>query len=228
VVTEELKQLRNKNLVIALDGHSSSGKSTLSKDISGVLEIPHIDSGAMYRAVTLYCIKEDIDISNESMIAKSLDLINISFRVEDGKNVTMLNGTNVEEQIRTMAVSENVSAIAAISGVRSQMVDQQRSMAQSSGLIMDGRDIGTVVFPQADVKLFVTASTEVRTERRHQELLSKGQDISKAEVRLNLVSRDHIDSTRDDSPLRQAADAVILDTTALQLIHDNVKSDRDV
>jgi len=175
VVTEELKQLRNKNLVIALDGHSSSGKSTLSKDISGVLEIPHIDSGAMYRAVTLYCIKEDIDISNESMIAKALDLINISFRVEDGKNVTMLNGTNVEEQIRTMAVSENVSAIAAISGVRSQMVDQQRSMAQSSGLIMDGRDIGTVVFPQADVKLFVTASTEIRTERRHQELLSKGQ-----------------------------------------------------
>jgi len=171
------------------------------------------------------------------MIAKALDLINISFRVEDGKNVTMLNGTNVEEQIRTMAVSENVSAIAAISGVRSQMVDQQRSMAQSSGLIMDGRDIGTVVFPQADVKLFVTASTEVRTERRHQELLSKGQDISKAEVRLNLVSRDHIDSTRDDSPLRQAADAVILDTTdmdrqgmlaaALKLIHDKVKSDRD-
>ncbi len=202
-------------MVIALDGHSSSGKSTLAKDLSSLLSVSHIDSGAMYRAITLYFIRHKVDINNKSTVAYALESINISFKVVDGKTVTVLNGSVVESDIRTMEVSDLVSDVAAISSVRRYLVSQQRRLADAQSIIMDGRDIGTVVFPEADVKLFVTASIEVRTQRRYDELKARGVEITIDEVRANLTKRDHIDSTREDSPLKQAEDAILLDTGSL-------------
>ncbi len=202
-------------MVIALDGHSSSGKSTLAKDLSSLLSVSHIDSGAMYRAITLYFIRHNVDINNKSTVAYALESINISFKVVDGKTVTVLNGSVVESDIRTMEVSDLVSDVAAISSVRRYLVSQQRRLADAQSIIMDGRDIGTVVFPEADVKLFVTASIEVRTQRRYDELKARGVEITIDEVRANLTKRDHIDSTREDSPLKQAEDAILLDTGSL-------------
>lgn len=232
LVAGEINKIRRQRLIIAVDGHSSSGKSTLAKDLAFILELTHIDSGAMYRAVTHYALSRQILIGDPRAIEDTLPDIQIEFKKIGDKTATFLNGHSVEEQIRSMKVSEHVSDIAAISAVRTFLVEQQRELAKQGGIIMDGRDIGSVVFPNADVKLFVTASTEVRTERRYLELTQKGITITKEEVRQNLLKRDHIDSTRADSPLVQASDAHSLDTSdmdrgqmavaAIQLIFNKV------
>jgi len=212
---KEISKVSAKRMVIALDGHSSSGKSTIAKQIAGLLGYIFVDSGAMYRAVTLYLLDQDIPIDNEELVLASLEDVHITFERSESGMRTMLNKVDVEAEIRTMRVSDQVSPVAAISGVRSFLVRQQRAMAGQQGIVMDGRDIGTVVFPNADVKMFVTASIKVRTERRYNELRAKGITIDLSDVRKNLKERDHIDSTRDDSPLKQAEDAVLLDTSDL-------------
>lgn len=232
VITKEIELLRQKNLTIALDGHSSSGKSTLAKDIAAILGMVHVDTGAMYRAITLYILQQNISTTNPAEISEALQNIEIKFVLKEGRLVTFLNGQSVEKEIREMKVSERVSEVAAISSIRKFCVAQQRSLAQSNGVVMDGRDIGTVVFPDADAKLFVTASIEVRTQRRHKELLGRGIQIDIEDVQNNLIKRDHIDSSREDSPLKQAKDATIIDTSkldrgamlaaALKIIHNRV------
>ena len=170
-------------IIIAIDGYSSCGKSTLAKDLASHLEYIYIDSGAMYRAVCLYCIKNDIDINNKEDVIKSLDSIKIDFENINGKNTTFLNGENVENMIRSLAVSTIVSEVSTIHEVRKKLVAYQKFMGQNKGIVMDGRDITSVVFPNAEMKLFITSDVEVRVERRYQELLEKGQSVSKEEVR---------------------------------------------
>jgi CMP/dCMP kinase len=200
-------------LIIAIDGYSSCGKSTLAKQIAKELGYVFVDTGAMYRAVTFYFIQHHIDIDSADSVEVSLADIHIEFRIIDGANTTFLNGQNIEKEIRSLMVSELVSEVAAISSVRRKLVDLQRKMAGSTGLVMDGRDIGTVVFPNADIKIFVTADPGVRAQRRYLELMSKGQHVSIQEIVSNLAHRDEIDTTRADSPLRQAEDAIVLDNT---------------
>ena len=202
-------------IIIAIDGHSSCGKSTLAKGLAKTLGYAYLDSGALYRAVTLYFIRHQIDIEDTQAIEKALDQINIRFINKDGQNHTILNGEDVEEEIRKMYVSEKVSPVAAISMIRRAMVKQQQAMGREKGIVMDGRDIGTVVFPQAELKLFVTASIEERTKRRFLELQAKGLEPDYETVKNNLQERDYIDSTRADSPLIQAEDAILLDNTQL-------------
>ena len=212
---KEISKVSAQRMVIALDGHSSSGKSTIARQVASMLGYIFVDSGAMYRAVTLHLLDNDIPVANEELVLASLDDVLISFERSESGMRTLLNGRDVESEIRTMRVSEQVSPVAAISGVRSFLVRQQRAMVGQQGIVMDGRDIGTVVFPNADVKIFITASIAVRTERRYNELSAKGITIDKAEVKQNLEERDHIDSTRADSPLKQAEDALLLDTSDL-------------
>ena len=202
-----------KKIIIAIDGFSSCGKSTLAKALAKELNYGFVDSGAMYRAVTLYLLRHEIDLENLPAVAKALQAIQIRFVASSSGNRTYLNGKDVEDEIRTMEVSEWVSPVAAIPIVRRAMVKQQQDMGHEKGIVMDGRDIGTVVFPEAELKLFVTADPDVRAQRRFLELKNKGQEIELAEVRKNLQERDHIDSTRADSPLRQADDALVLDNT---------------
>jgi cytidylate kinase len=205
-----------REIVIAIDGYSSCGKSTLAKDLATALHYLHVDSGALYRAVTLYFIRHQIDLSDPSQVEQALENIQIRFLREEAGNSTVLNGENVEEPIRGNAVTHLVSPVAAISSVRRFLVEQQRELAQlGKGLVMDGRDIGTVVFPEAELKIFLTASKEVRVERRYIELLERGMDVTKAQIEESLLYRDNIDSTRADSPLRQAHDAVVIDNTDL-------------
>lgn len=201
-----------KQILIAIDGYSSCGKSTLAKALAQALNYTYIDSGAMYRAVTLYFLRHQLDITDEEAIAAALQAIQIRF---DASNHTLLNGENVEKEIREMKVSNWVSEVSALSQVRRAMVHQQQEMGQNKGVVIDGRDIGTVVFPAAELKIFLTASPAIRSERRYREYLQKGMPISKEEVAENLKKRDEIDSTRSDSPLRQAADAVVIDNTNL-------------
>ena len=202
-------------IIIALDGHSSCGKSTLAKDLAKALSYSYIDSGAMYRAVTLYFIQHNIDLEDAAAIEKALNDIHIRFENKAGKNRTILNGEDVEEEIRQMAVSNLVSPVAAVSAVRRAMVQQQQAMGKEKGLVMDGRDIGTVVFPDAALKIFLTASLEERTMRRYLELIERGQETTIEKVRKNLQERDYIDSNRADSPLRKAEDAIIIDNTSM-------------
>ena len=202
-------------IIIAIDGFSSCGKSTLAKDLSGALEYAYIDSGAMYRAVTLYLLNHEIDIHDLNKVIAALPEIHITFKNIAGKNTTFLNGNNVEEAIRSMRVSSKVSPVAAIPEVRRAMVKLQQQMGDEKGIIMDGRDIGTVVFPDAEMKLFLTADLEVRVDRRYLEILEKGHQIKREDVRNNLQERDRIDSTRSEGPLRQAKEAVLLDSTHL-------------
>lgn len=202
-------------ITIAIDGFSSCGKSTLAQHLAKRLKYIHIDSGAMYRAVTLYFIHYNVDINNEAEVASALQNISIHLGFEDDIQVTWLNGINVESAIRESEVNLLVSEVSTLSAVRREMVAQQRSLGISKGLVMDGRDIGTVVFPDAELKLFLTADVEVRVERRWLELLNKGLNITREEVKANLLQRDHIDSTRLDSPLRKAPDATIIDTSYL-------------
>ena len=207
--------MKSKQLTIAIDGHSSCGKSTLAKDLAKLLEYTHVDSGAMYRAVTHYFQEHDIGVDDSHAIDIALRSINISFAREEGQYRTCLNGVDIEDVIRTKKVASLVSPVATISAVRRFLVRQQRQLGLQGGIIMDGRDIGTIVFPDADIKFFLTASIDVRTRRRYEELMNKGRSTTSEEVRENLSHRDHIDSTRQDSPLIQAQDAVLLDTTDL-------------
>ncbi|MBX2873706.1 MAG: (d)CMP kinase [Saprospiraceae bacterium] len=204
-----------KKIIIAIDGFSSCGKSTLAKALAKALNYGFVDSGAMYRAVTLFLIENRISVQNIAAIEQALNEIQIRFQAGSTGNRTYLNGVDVEDKIRSMQVSELVSPVAAIPIVRRAMVRQQQEMGTEKGIVMDGRDIGTVVFPDAELKIFVTADPEVRAHRRFLELQQKGQEVALEEVRNNLSERDHIDSTRADSPLKQAEDALVLDNTDL-------------
>ncbi|KPK88115.1 MAG: cytidylate kinase [Bacteroides sp. SM23_62_1] len=206
------------NIVIAVDGPSSSGKSTFAKAIASELGITYIDSGAMYRAVTLFCLRNGLIIDGiidiPSLIHR-LNQIKIEFRFNDTLNrlETYLNGENVEDEIRNVAVSKFVSPVSKVEPVREKMVDLQRSMAKDRSVVMDGRDIGTVVFPEADIKLFLIANEEVRARRRYDELRQKGINISFQDVLNNISDRDYQDSNRSISPLAQAKDAIALDNS---------------
>jgi cytidylate kinase len=207
-----------KKIVIAIDGYSACGKSTTAKQVAGILGYRYIDTGAMYRAVTLYFLEHHISLTNPKEINKALQEIHISFKV-NSKNITetFLNGLTVENEIRKMRVSEQVSNVSTIKEVRKAMVEQQRKLGREKGVIMDGRDIGTVVFPQAELKLFMTADVLVRAYRRQKELLLKKQLVDLDEVVDNILQRDQIDTTRAESPLRQAEDAHIIDTTYITI-----------
>lgn len=211
-----------KLITIAIDGHSSCGKSTMAKDLAKEIGYIYIDTGAMYRAVTLYSLKNGLisekGIDEESLQQQMSDIM-ITFQLneETGRPDTYLNGVCVEREIRTMEVSKYVSPIATLGFVREAMVDLQRLMGEAKGVIMDGRDIGTVVFPDAELKIFVTASADVRAQRRYDELLAKGEKCSFDEIRANVIERDRIDSTRAISPLRQAEDAIVLDNSNMTI-----------
>ena len=217
-----------KRITIAIDGHSSTGKSTMAKALAKRVGYAYVDTGAMYRAVTLYALRNKL-IKSEKVDEKALREhlkrgdITITFRpTKDGKSVTVLNGRNVERYIRTMRVSNVVSIIAAIGFVRKAMVKQQQAMGKDKGVVMDGRDIGTVVFPDAEMKVFATASAEVRAQRRFDELRAKGDTTTTfEEVLENVTERDRIDSTRKESPLRQADDAVVLDNSHMTIEEQN-------
>ncbi len=202
-----------KNITIAIDGFSGCGKSTLAKALAKRLDYIYVDTGAMYRSATLHFIRNGVDLADAEQVTQALHSINISFKNIDGKNTTFLNGENVESEIRGMEVTEMVSPVAAISAVRRVMVAQQQEMGEGGGLVMDGRDIGTVVFPDAELKIFVTADTEIRAKRRLDEMISKGLEADFRAIKKNLKERDRIDSTREDSPLKQAEDAKVIDTS---------------
>ena len=204
-----------KKIIIAIDGHSSCGKSTLAKALAKTLHYAYLDSGAMYRAVTLYFLNTGADYHDGAQVEEALRHISIHFERVDGHNHTFLNDVDVERDIREMRVSEHVSPVAAISAVRRAMVKQQQAMGKRRGIVADGRDIGTVVFPDAELKIFLTADSDVRASRRHLELAAKGIDASWDDILRNLEERDHIDSTREDSPLKKADDAVVIDNTLL-------------
>jgi cytidylate kinase len=207
-----------KKIVIAIDGYSACGKSTTAKLVAGILGYRYIDTGAMYRAVTLYFLDHHVALTNPKEISRALQQISISFKV-NSKNIseTYLNGLNVEKEIRKMRVSEYVSQVSTIKEVRNTLVEQQRKMGKEKEVVMDGRDIGTIVFPQAELKLFMTADVLIRAFRRQKELLVRGQLVDLDEVIDNLLHRDKIDTTREESPLRQAEDAVVMDTTNITI-----------
>lgn len=205
----------HRKITIAIDGYSSCGKSTLARALAKRLGYVHIDSGAMYRAVTLYVMRHQIDIQDKDEMDWALSKISIHLSFENDTQVTWLNHENVENAIREPVINELVSNVSTLSAVRKAMVDQQRRMGREKGIVMDGRDIGTVVFPEADLKLFLVADIQVRVERRWLELHNKGINISHEDVKANLMLRDQIDSTREDSPLMQAIDATVIDTSYL-------------
>lgn len=211
-----------KKITIAIDGHSSCGKSTMAKELARRIGYVYIDTGAMYRAVTLFAMRHNLIANGQVDAAKlqeEMGNIHISLRLnpETQRPDTYLNGECVEREIRTMEVSRHVSLIAALPFVRSAMVEMQREMGKEKGVVMDGRDIGTVVFPHAELKIFVTASAEVRAQRRYDELTAKGEKCNYEEILENVKERDHIDSTRETSPLRQAEDAIVLDNTNMTI-----------
>ncbi len=208
--------MSNTQITIAVDGYAACGKSTLAKGLAKELGYVYVDSGAMYRAVTLHFLEQNIDINDAEAVKKALRQIQIYFRNIKGQNRTFLNDQDVEEEIRAMRVSNFVSPVSTLSPVRRFLVELQQEMGKAKAIVMDGRDIGTVVFPDAELKLFMTADIAVRTERRLLELKSKGiEDYSTQEIEKNLLERDHIDSTRTDSPLRQADDAIVIDNSHL-------------
>jgi CMP/dCMP kinase len=208
----------SKPVIIAIDGHSSCGKSSFAKSIAKELGYLYVDSGAMYRAVTLFAMKNGL-LSNKninlSALEKNINGIQIDFRVNEitRQYETYLNGTCVEQEIRSMDVSENVSEISKLKFVRKRLVDLQQKLGEKKGIVMDGRDIGTVVYPDAEIKLFMTASLQVRAERRHKELIEKGTNETLENVENNLSQRDFADQNRTESPLKQADDAIILDNS---------------
>lgn len=212
--------MTEKKIVIAIDGHSSCGKSTLAKSLARELGYIYIDSGAMYRVVTLHALRNgwivDGQPEREKVIAGVKDLkITFDWDEKTEKNTTFLNGENVEDEIRQLEVSRNVSPISTIAEVRREMVKQQRENGKNKGIVMDGRDIGTVVFPDAELKIFLTASPEIRAQRRYLELKEKDQEVEFDEILKNVEERDSIDSGREVSPLRKADDAIVLDNSYL-------------
>jgi cytidylate kinase len=209
---------RNRKIIITIDGYSSCGKSTFAKAIATELKYIYIDSGAMYRAVTLFALRHGLvtgGVADEERILGAMPEISISFRpdLETGFPATYLNGEKVEREIRDREVSNNVSPVSTIAGVRARLVELQRAMGEGGGVVMDGRDIGTVVFPDAELKIFMTARPGVRAQRRYLELVSKGLPADREAVVKNITDRDRIDSSREASPLRRAGDAVILDNS---------------
>lgn len=211
-----------KKITIAIDGYSSCGKSTMAKDLAREIGYIYIDSGAMYRAVTLYALENGLFGSegiDTEKLKQDIPNIQISFQLnpETQRPVTYLNGKLVEDRIRSMEVSSHVSPIAALDFVREALVKQQQEMGKAKGIVMDGRDIGTVVFPDAELKIFVTASAEIRAQRRYDELKAKGQEASFEEILNNVKERDYIDQNRTVSPLRQAEDAILLDNSNLTI-----------
>lgn len=212
--------ISDKKLIIAIDGHSSCGKSTVAKDLAKKINYTYIDSGAMYRVVTLFAMRNALitnDKVDENKLSHLIDQVSISFQYNDEKqrHETFLNGELVEDEIRSLAVSNNVSLIAKIKFVREKMVAFQRELSKEGGVIMDGRDIGTVVFPNAELKIFMTADVEVRAIRRYKELKDKGEEVSLDDIRENVKKRDFIDENRDESPLRKADDAIVLNNSKL-------------
>ncbi len=211
-----------KRITIAIDGYSSCGKSTMAKDLAREIGYVYVDSGAMYRTVALYALDHNLIKDgkiDEEGLRKSMKDIEISFQfnAERGRPDTYLNGVRVEDRIRTLEVSNHVSPVAALGFVREEMVRQQQRMGQEGGIIMDGRDIGTTVFPNAELKIFVTASPEIRAQRRYDELTAKGEACDMKEILRNVEERDYIDTHREISPLRQADDALVLDNSHLTI-----------
>ena len=211
-----------KKITIAIDGFSSTGKSTLAKQLADWLDYIYVDTGAMYRAVTLFAMQQGF-IShgkvNQVALENSLKDISIDFKKNQSTAIAdvFLNGMNVEKQIRTLAVSDHVSVVAAISAVRSKLVSQQQKLGHNKGVVMDGRDIATVVFPEAELKIFLDAAASTRAQRRYKELTNKGDKVSLKDVLKNVVERDRIDSTRKDSPLVKAKDAIVIDNSYMNL-----------
>lgn len=212
-----------KKIVIAIDGFSSCGKSTMAKDLAREVGYIYVDTGAMYRAVTLFAMRHDLFATdgsiNEEELKRLLPKVSVSFRInaETKMPETCLNGEGVEREIRTLEVSQHVSPVAALPFVREKLVEQQQAMGKEKGIVMDGRDIGTVVFPDAELKIFVTASPEIRAERRFKELQAKGMPADFDEILKNVEQRDYIDTHRETSPLRQADDALVLDNSHLSI-----------
>ncbi len=207
-----------KKIIIAIDGFSSCGKSTMAKSLARNIGYLYFDSGAMYRAVALYCLRNNLiegDKIDTEKLREQMDNIKITFEADPAtkNSVTLLNGVNVEHEIRSLEVSRMVSQVAALDFVRSEMVEQQRNMGKQKGIVMDGRDIGTTVFPDAELKIFVTASAEVRAQRRYDELKARGDNPDYSEILENVQLRDHIDQTREVSPLKKADDALLLDNS---------------
>jgi len=209
-----------KKITIAIDGYSSCGKSTLAKALASSLHYVFIDSGAMYRSICLYALNRKLvkhgHVKTEELI-KALPDIQLSFEKHPGtkEQSILLNGVDVSGEIRSLEISQSVSQIAVIREVRQKLVHQQQLLGKKGGIVMDGRDIGTVVFPDAELKLFLTASIEIRAQRRYAEMIAKGQKVKMKDVLENLAERDHIDSTREESPLRQAEDAIVIDNSNL-------------
>ncbi len=204
--------------VIAVDGPSASGKSSLAKDLADRLKFVFVDTGAMYRAVTLYFARFHTNVESQESVRNALENIEIEFKIIQGKNTCFLNGENVELLIRSTDISEHVSKISALSQVREAMVSQQRKMAENSNLVMDGRDIGTVVFPHANIKFFITASLSVRSMRRYMDAIKVDPSITLEEVAENLKMRDYTDSNRENSPLRKASDAIEIDNSYIDRV----------
>ena len=204
-----------KKIIITIDGHSACGKSTLARQLAEKLHYGYIDTGAMYRAVTYYFLENRVNVQKTREVDIALNKIDIHFKNTVGGNRTFLNGVDVEDAIRKMFVSKSVSHVAAMSKVRKKVVKQQQEMGKLKGIVMEGRDIGTVVFPKAELKMFLTASEEIRTQRRFNEIKAKGQKVSANSIKKNLNERDHLDSTRKDSPLKQAKEAILIDNTNL-------------
>lgn len=211
-----------KKITIAIDGFSSCGKSTMAKDLAKEIGYIYIDSGAMYRAVTLYCLRHNLfdgDTVNTQKLSELIHDIHISFKLDEQSRqpLTYLNGECVEKEIRTLAVSQKVSFVAAVGFVREELVRQQQQMGKKKGIVMDGRDIGTTVFPDAELKIYVTASARIRAQRRFDELQAKGEPGSFEEILANVEERDRIDMNRPVSPLRKADDAIVLDNSEMTI-----------
>lgn len=220
-------------IVIAIDGYSSSGKSTMAKALAKRINFRYIDSGAMYRAVALYAlehgyIEENGKVSDDKLIS-ALPHIEIDFeRQPDGSQHTMLNGDDVEKEIRTLRVSKIVSTVAAIPAVRHRLTEMQRSYGRQKGIVMDGRDIGTTVFPDAELKIFVNASAETRAQRRYKEMQAQGQTATYEDILANVKERDYIDEHREESPLRKAKDAIMLDNSQMSIDQQNAWLDQQI
>lgn len=212
-----------KKIIVAIDGHSSCGKSTMAKDLAREVGYIYVDTGAMYRAVTLFAMRNNLFDAegniNTERLEQLLPEVKISFKLdpETSRPMACLNGEVVEQEIRSLEVSQHVSPIAALPFVRAKLVEQQQAMGKEKGIVMDGRDIGTVVFPEAELKIFVTASAEIRAQRRYKELQAKGMPADFDDILKNVEERDYIDSHRATSPLRQAADALVLDNSHLTI-----------
>jgi cytidylate kinase len=207
-----------RKIIIAIDGYSACGKSTTAKQVAAILGYHYIDSGAMYRAVTLYFLENHIALTNPKEVDRALSQIHLSLHLNShSSSDTFMNGVNVEKEIRKMRISENVSQVSTIKEVRQAMVMQQRKLGKDKGIVMDGRDIGTVVFPNAELKLFLTADIQVRAYRRQQELLEKDKLVDLDTILSNITERDRIDSTRKESPLARAKDAIDMDTTHITI-----------